>query len=40
MIDSQVGAQGGNILQAITDRELQGIADFFGVTPYTAFLDA
>lgn len=39
MIFSQVGAQGGKILQEITDQELQEIADYFGQTPHTGFLD-
>lgn len=39
MIFSQVGAQGGKILQEITDQELQEIADYFGQTPHAGFLD-
>ncbi|WP_195936298.1 rhamnulose-1-phosphate aldolase [Lactococcus lactis] len=39
MIYSQVGAHGGEIKQAITDKELQKIAEFFGMTPHEGFLD-
>lgn len=39
MIFSKVGAQGGKILQEITDKELQEIADYFGMTPHEGFLD-
>ena len=39
MIYSQVGAQGGNIKQDITDKQLQEIADYFNVTPHEGFLE-
>lgn len=39
MIYSQVGAQGGNIKQEISDKQLQEIADYFGVKPHDGFLD-
>lgn len=39
MIYSQVGAQGGKILQEITDVQLQEIAEYFNMTPHEGFLD-
>ena len=39
MIYSQVGAQGGKILQEITDAQLQEIAEYFHMTPHEGFLD-
>lgn len=39
MIFSQIGVQGGNIKQAITDKQLQEIADYFHVTPHEGFLN-
>lgn len=39
MIYSQIGAQGGQIKQEITDKELQEIADYFGMTPHEGFLE-
>ncbi|MGT2750521.1 rhamnulose-1-phosphate aldolase [Streptococcus orisasini] len=39
MIYSQIGAQGGNIKQEITDQQLQEIAEYFGMTPHEGFLE-
>ena len=39
MIYSQIGAQGGQIKQEITDKELQEIADYFGMRPHEGFLE-
>ena len=39
MIYSQIGAQGGVMKQAITDKEFQEIAAFFNMMPHQGFLD-
>lgn len=39
MIYTQIGAQGGNIQQEITDQELADTANFFRVTPHEGFLE-
>ena len=36
---SEVGAQGGKILQEIADVQLQEIAEYFNMTPHEGFLD-